>query len=88
MDRDTYEAEKERLKRLRKVAGDWLDRVRHEPRPADHRHAYSYAVRSYTKTQDELRAHIHTYGRPSGIPSRAERRKAKLRRRGIKPVWD
>ena len=93
IDRETYRAEKARLKRVRKALGDELYELRHGPRAwADEvgTKEYGDAVIAYCEAQDDLRDWIHTHGEPSifGTATRAERRKAWLRRRGIKPVWD
>lgn len=81
VDQAEYEARKARLKDRKKRAGDALTRARGAPQPV-----YARAVSRYIQAKDELEAFFREHCGPR--PSRAERRKAKLRARGIKPVWD
>ena len=83
--REEYEAEKRRLKDARTMTGLVLHDARHNPESI---FDYAAALNAYCAAQGAVKNWIHTHGRPSGIPSRAERRKAKLRRWGITPVWD
>ena len=92
MDRTIYKARKADLKRLRTEAAAGLDTERRKPWPPapEDRLNYAKAIQAYNSAQDNLREFIHKHGQPNlfGTATRAERRRAWLRRRGIRPVWD
>lgn len=89
MDKAEYDRRKAQLKAKKDRAGEALQRAR-----GGNQRAYSIAVNNYTAAQEALNDFIKTHGLHGTAnghppqPTREERRKANLRRRGITPVWD
>lgn len=79
LSKEEYKAGKARLKRKREEA-------RQKLRAAQGGAGYAAALDRYIEAKAELEAWYRDNGAPQA-PSRAQRRKAYLARRGIRPAW-
>lgn len=92
MEQAEYEAEKTRLKQARTLAGDefegWRKCAACKEEQYSYCSAHHEALHRYLASQEALRAHydnVPAYLRP---PSRYDRMRARLARKGLKPVWE